>query len=122
VIRGQIGANGEPRSNLKIRDASGHTFQFNAVVDTGFNGAISLPPSLLQSLGFTSDAEGTAFLVDGTSISYDIYPVELEWDGIGQRMSIWALGDEPLVGCDLLRGYELRVEFAAPGAVDIQKL
>jgi hypothetical protein len=52
----------------------------NALVDTGFDGWLSLPPALIASLGLAWHRRGRAILADGSETVFDIYAGALVWD------------------------------------------
>jgi predicted aspartyl protease len=122
MIQGQVNANGEPILRLQIRGFAGTHFLVDAMVDTGFFAQVGLPESMLRSLGFEPNSRGSVVMADGSAITCDTYPIEMEWGGSFKPVTAWAFGDLPLVGCELLRGYELKIHFEDAGAVEIQKL
>ena len=63
-----------------------------AVVDTGFNGFLILPPDVVAELGLPFVSIGRATLDDGTEIVYDIYGVAVRWDGQSRYIEADAAG------------------------------
>ena len=57
-----------------------------AVIDTGYNGALTLPLSVITNLTLTSSASRTVTLGDTSRRVLDYYEAEVTWDG--QRRSI----------------------------------
>ena len=48
MIEGVVNANLEAVVTLSLQDPSGRTREVEAVVDTGFNGYLTLPPMLME--------------------------------------------------------------------------
>ena len=51
MILGVVNAHSEATIRLPVRDAVGHEHEIEAVLDTGFNGSLTLPPALIAALG-----------------------------------------------------------------------
>ena len=50
MIEGFVNANLEAVVNVPIRGPAGQTREVEAVIDTGFNGFLTLPPSLVVEM------------------------------------------------------------------------
>ena len=44
MITGTVSVNREPIIRISVQDAHGQSHELNAVLDTGFNGWLTLPP------------------------------------------------------------------------------
>ena len=51
MIAGSVNRNGDLIMPLWALDASGYLHRFEAIVDTGFNGKITMPPLYIRELG-----------------------------------------------------------------------
>jgi len=51
MIRGAVNADREATIRLSVRGPSGQEREVDADIDTGFDGWLSLPPSLIADLG-----------------------------------------------------------------------
>ena len=51
MIRGEVSADWEATIRLKVLGPSGQEEDVEAVIDTGFNGFLTLPPDLIARLG-----------------------------------------------------------------------
>ena len=58
MIEGFVNANYEPVVTLSLQGPSGNARDIEAVVDTGFNGFLTLPPPLVAELELTFQSEG----------------------------------------------------------------
>lgn len=122
MIRGAVSTGLEAALSLRARGPGGADRAVDAVVDTGFNASLALPPVMAADLGLARQPSGGAVLADGTFRQFDIYSAEVAWDGIWRMVLVSAVGDEVLVGMHLLARHELRIAVVAGGAVEIRPL
>ena len=107
MIAGTVNADRESVIRLAILDANGQVHKRDALVDTGFNGWLSLPPSFIIALGLLPQRSGRAILADGSETLFDVYETAVLWDGQPLTISVYELDAEPLLGMSLMYGYEL---------------
>ena len=81
MIEGVVNAAYEAVISLSLRGPSGHLREIDAVIDTGFNGVLTLPPALVAELGLSILSHGGATLADGSMIAFDVWEVTVLWDG-----------------------------------------
>jgi clan AA aspartic protease len=103
-------------------DPTAWSLRFDAIIDTGFTGSLTLPLASAQQMALIQCAVGTARLADGTSCSFPIYSIDLEWHGTFRNVLVSAMGTECLLGMQFLDGYELRIDVRAGGTVELTKL
>lgn len=108
---------------LTIQGPTGQEVKIEAVVDTGFNGWLTLPPTLIHQLDLSWQQFGQALLADGSHSLFGIYEGIIVWDGQPRTILV----DEadtmpPLVGMALLQGFELTIQVRPHGMVTIQPL
>ena len=120
MIEGGVNANLEAVVTLPIRSTAGQTREIDAVVDTGFNGYLTLPPMLVRDLGLPVVGDGEAVLADGSKATFDVYGVTVLWDGQPRYVEIGAVGVDPLVGMSMLDSHNLFVEVRGGGRVVIE--
>lgn len=104
---------------LSVRGPTGQHQAIEAVIDTGFDGTLSLPLAIITALGLPWRRRGRALLADGTTSVFDIYEATVVWDGRPRRVAIDAADIDPLVGMRLLNGYELQIQAVVGGQVRI---
>jgi clan AA aspartic protease len=92
------------------------------VVDTGFTGALALPPRAIELLGLSFLHDTPADLADGTTVSIPLYSATILWEYEGVAVSVLATGPRPLLGTQLLAGRELRIQFVEGGLVTVEDL
>ena len=120
MIEGVVNAAYEAVVSLTLDGPAGQTRDIGAVVDTGFNGFLTLPPAVVAELGLPFVSIGRATLADGSEISYDIYGVTVLWDGQRIYIEADAADTTPLVGMLLLDGHDLNIQVRDVGRVVIQ--
>ncbi len=107
---------------LTVRGPTGPEQEMEAVVDTGFNGWLSLPSAIITLLNLPFRRRGRAILADGSETIFDIYEAIAILDGKPHRVSVDEADADPLVGMGLLYGYKLIVEVINGGKVTIESL
>lgn len=81
MIEGAVNAFYEPVVTLSLHGPEGQTREVEAVVDTGYNGLLTLPFSVVTELGLPHRGYGEASLANGSLAEFDIYGVTVLWDG-----------------------------------------
>jgi len=122
VIVGSVNTYLEAIVRLVISGPPGQEQELDAVIDTGFNGFLTLPPRLISTLGLPFRRRGRAVLADGSESLFDIYEARVLWDGQSRRVAIDAVETEPLIGMALLSGYELTVQVVVGGRVSLKAI
>jgi clan AA aspartic protease len=112
----------EPIIRVAIHDSNGRVYERDAVIDTGFDGWLSLPPDIITLLGLNWKRRGRALLADGSESIFDIYEATVLWDGQLLTIPIDEADCDPLVGMSLMEGYELNIQVIDGGMVRLMKL
>jgi clan AA aspartic protease len=112
----------EARIHLKINGPRGRQQEIEAVIDTGFTAALSLPPALIAALGLTWRTFDRGLLADGSEVLFDVCEATVAWDGKARRVLVDEADTDPLVGMTLLRGFELKMQVRRRGKVTIKRL
>jgi clan AA aspartic protease len=122
MITGIVNADFEPIIPLSICGSDGKVYTQDAIVDTGFNGWLSLPPDLIAELNLKWKRRGRAILGDGSECVFNVYEAVLVWDGNFLTIPIDEADSEPLVGMSLMKGYQLMVQVFEGGRVELSKV
>jgi clan AA aspartic protease len=122
MITGFVTDRREAVIRLRVHGPAGQDQEIEAIIDTGFDGWLSLPPSVIAQLGLTWRQRGRALLADGRESVFDIYEATVDWDGNARRVPVDAAETFPLVGMSLLEGYELIVQVQRGGNVALSAL
>jgi clan AA aspartic protease len=121
MITGVVQAR-EGRIRLKVRGPRRQEREIEAMIDTGFTASLSLPPSLVSSLGLRWKGFGRGLLADGSACLFDVYLAKAMWDGKERCVLVDEADTDPLVGMALLSGYELNMQVRSRGKVTIKRL
>jgi clan AA aspartic protease len=69
-----------------VRGPAEQKLRIEAVIDTGFGGWLTLPPSRIAQLRLPWRRRGEAVLADGRETFFDIYEATVVWDRRGRRI------------------------------------
>jgi clan AA aspartic protease len=122
MITGFVNVEFEPIIPLFIRRADGKVFTQDAIVDTGFNGWLSLPPELIAQLNLKWKRRGRAILGDGSECIFNVYEAVVVWDDTLLTIPVDEADSEPLVGMSLMEGYQLTMQIFEGGRVELRKV
>lgn len=122
MISGVVNAEFEPIISLSIRHSDGKAFTQNAIVDTGFNGWLSLPPDLIAELNLKWKRRGRAILGDNSECVFNVYEAVVVWDDTLLTIPVDEAEVEPLVGMSLMEGYQLTMQVLEGGYVELWKV
>jgi clan AA aspartic protease len=122
MITGVVTDDREAVISLTIHGPSGQQDDVAAVIDTGFDGWLSLPTALIAKLGLLWRRRGSAILADGTVCEFDISEADVIWDGQPRRIPVDAVDMLPLVGMTLLENHELTMQIRPQGRVTLARL
>jgi clan AA aspartic protease len=96
--------------------------EIDAVVDTGFDGWLTLPAELVTRLSLTWRRRGSALLADGNEILFDVHDGAVIWDGRTRRIPVDVAETAPLLGMGMLQAHRLVMDVERRGAVKITRL
>ncbi|MGL5035431.1 MAG: clan AA aspartic protease [Microcystaceae cyanobacterium] len=122
MISGIVNTDFEAIISLSICDFEGKIHWQDAIIDTGFNGWLSLPPDLIDRLNLNWKRRGRAILGDGSECVFNVYEAVIIWDGNYLTIPIDEADSEPLVGMSLMENYQLTVQIFEEGKVEICKI
>lgn len=121
MIRGVVTPQREAIIRIRIFGSVGQEDEVGAVLDTGFNDFLALPPALVTAMGLPFAAPLLAALADGTVVELSCYRAAVHWDGQRRDVLVVACDGRPLVGMSLLYGYDLHIEAVDGGLVTIER-
>jgi clan AA aspartic protease len=122
MIYGVVNLRREATIPLVVGNSSGQREVIDTVIDTGFDGFLSLPSEIILRLGFPWTISNPATLGDGSEVLFDFYAGTVIWDGQYRKIDIAESDTEPLLGMALLYGYRLQVDAIEGGSVKIEAL
>lgn len=81
----------------------------NVVVDTGYDGPLTLPPRAVAALGLPLRRVRRVQVADGSLVEVPVHEARVVWDDAERTVMVRTLGTQPLLGIDLLAGQRLCV-------------
>lgn len=100
---------------LRLQERS--DIEIECVVDTGFEGFLTLPPAAIAELGLPYVARIDANLADNSNVAANVYLATILWYGVEREVTILGIGRRPLIGTALLEDYHLSIDFCDGGTV-----
>lgn len=122
MIVGSVNTVIEPLVPVSLRGPNGAVCDIEAVLDTGFNGSITVPRSVIDALSMSFHGRSFAELADGAIRTVEIYGAEILWDGKWQPISVDAVESSPLLGMRLLLNRHLGIDVVPKGRVEITEI
>lgn len=122
MIVGQVDARRQSVIALRVRGPDGQERTTQAILDTGFNGALMLPPAQVAAQGLTIQDGVNIRMADGSRVHVPVYEATVVWGGVERRTTVIASGSQPLLGTSLLLGHRLSIDLVVGGHVTIQSL
>ncbi len=122
MIQGVVNSRREAILPLVIGNTGGQKQVIDTVIDTGFNGFLTLPSAMISTLRLPWSASDIVTLGDGSETLFDLYAVTIIWDGQYREIDVAESETEPLIGMALLYGYRLQIETVEGGTVKIEAL
>jgi clan AA aspartic protease len=119
---GRVNHNREAIIKLVIIGVESRKTAIDAVIDTGFNGDLILPLEIISELGLKLQGYQKAVLGDGTTSQFQVYAVDVIWNGSRKIVEVNAATSGALIGMGLLDGYKLEMDTIPNGIVTISDL
>lgn len=120
MIRGWIDANFEAFIELCLQiDLAVYSQRF--IVDTGFNGFVAVPQSLVDQLGLKLLDVQQGITADGRAGYFDTVELTVMWHDEARTVQAQIL-DEALIGTRLLRGSRIHADWIRDGAFLVEQL
>lgn len=122
MMQGFVNQNREAIIRIAVGYANSPKQMVEAIIDTGFTGFLSLPLSIIRSLGLPWYFRDLGTLGDGSEVVFDMYKATVIWNGKAQVIDVAASEADPLVGMSLLYGFRIQMEVTENGLVIIEAL
>ena len=122
MIIGKVTANREAVIELEIIGSNQRKEKVEAVIDTGFNGYLTLSSDLINYLKLQLAGSRHVTLGDGNVVVLDMYLAKVLWHGQEREVLILEAEGVPLVGMSLLYGSRVILEVVDNGDVTIAPL
>ncbi len=122
MTQGRVNESYEATVKLNLLDTTGGDWEIEAIIDTGYNGYLTLPTALIEAMGLPWQGQNEVSLADGTIRVFDVHDGLVSWNGRERAIYVDAIDTETLVGMGLLIGHGLRVDVVRDGIVTIETL
>jgi clan AA aspartic protease len=119
---GCVNQNREAILKLVIIGVDSRKIAIDTVIDTGFNGDLILSLEIISELGLKLQGYQKAVLGDGTTSQFQVYAVDVIWNGSRKTVEVNAATSGALIGMGLLEGYKLEMDTIPNGIVTISDL
>lgn len=118
MIEGAVNDDLEPTISISLVDTFGHAHEVHAILDTGFNGELALPPDLIEQTGLEAMGVRIAEMGDGRSVTLAVFAGRVSWDDAVRSVLVLS-GAAPLIGMSLLRDHRLYIDVSPGGTVTV---
>jgi len=122
MVNGRVDADLQIWLPVELVDISGTSHSVEAVLDTGFDGSLSLPRQMLDRLGWEPDLPVNVTMANGQSAVWDTWEGSVIWHTRSRDILVFEVEQAPLLGMELMSGSRLTVEAIGGGDVLIEEL
>lgn len=122
MISGTVNHRREAVIRISIQNQAGQFIEFDGVIDTGFDGSLTLPKAVIDSLGLPWHGKSSTLLADGEIDEFDVFAGKTNWDGAIRNVLIEAAETDPLVGMAMMQGFELQVRIKPGGSLILRRI
>ncbi len=122
MMTGQVTANREAVIELEVVGSEQRREKVEAVIDTGFNGYLTLPSDVVSRLKLQLAGNRRATLGDGNTVVLDVYLAKMAWHGHEREVLVLQTEGGPLIGMSLLYGNRVTLTIVNGGDVTIDPL
>lgn len=119
MIHGRVDSNLSATVIVAVTGPRGDTMEVEAIIDTGFNGFLTLPLTAINDLILPRRGIGRAVLANGSTDLFDIYAATVDWDGAPRTIEVDAVEAGCLLGMAMMKGFDLHLEVIAGGNASI---
>ena len=118
TIRGTVNALRYVQIPITLRGAGGKPDKtLDVLIDTGFDGALSLPPALIAELGLPYSRQVSSLTFSGEPVEFPSHDAIVVLGTYQQGVACLGADIPPLVGMGLLDGFDLFIEIKDNGSV-----
>jgi clan AA aspartic protease len=121
VILGSV-ADSEAVVEIEIANFQGDSRRISVIVDTGYNGDLTLPRSVIAFMNLPSAGLRRARLADGGETVLQSFAAVLTWHGASLRVIATQTAGKSLLGMALLSACRLTIDVVDGGQVKIEPL
>jgi clan AA aspartic protease len=116
MIQGNV-VGRQARISIILRLPENLDIEIECVVDTGFEGFLTLPSSVIAEIGLRYLAQINANLAENSNVATNVYLATILWNGVEKDVAVLGMGRRPLIGSALLEDCHLSIDFCDGGTV-----
>jgi clan AA aspartic protease len=120
MITGRVTASREATIGLTVTGPNQHWQALEAVLDTGFNGFLTLPSHVVRALRLPFVGNRRATLGDGSIVALDLYLATVFWHEQEREVLVLQAEGGLLAGMSLLYGNRVVLHVIDDGEVIIE--
>ena len=117
MITGRVTAQRAAVVRLSILDTTQQPHDVKAVIDTGFNGFLTLPRAMVQTLQLPLAGNRQVTLGDGSMVVLDLYLATVVWGTQPREVLVLAAEGGVLMGMAMLYGHRVTLHVVDNGDV-----
>ena len=122
MARGTVEANGHATITIDVFDQDGRPQPVQAMIDTGFDGELTLPPERIQQLGLPRTGVRAFMVASGERHEFIVHGARISWHGRAIGVDVLATDTQPLLGMALLWGSRVTFDAVEGGQLSIDEL
>ena len=121
MIMGVINDSLELMVVVEISNGDGAFESFDAVLDTGFGGDLTLPLDAVESLGLEYENRVPLILAGDQQLVASVYRGFVKWFGLEREIYVIAAEGQPLLGMAILAGCKVTIRVRPGGEALIEE-
>jgi clan AA aspartic protease len=121
MTQGTVNEYLEAQILITVLGMMGNRTSVEAVIDTGFDGFLTLPLETIAQLALVAHNVMPVMLSDGTTIQAMYFEAEVDWEGQRKPILVQEAPNIPLAGMALLKGMRLIVDIEPGGLVQLEQ-
>lgn len=122
MLTGRVTPEREAVVGIQVLGSAGRIASVEAGIDTGYDGFLTLPASLIRELDLPFAGSARAILGDGNEVSLDLFLASVLWADEPCEVLVLAAEGGVLLGMALLAGSRVTLDVEEDGVVMIESL
>jgi len=122
MISGRVTADREAIIPLEILGSDLQHRHLDVILDTGFNGALTLPSPIVRDLELPFLSTRRATLADGSTVALEMYLAVVVWHEQEREVPVLQAEGDVLIGMALIEGSHVTLDVIEGGDVIIEPL
>ena len=122
MIRGRVDTHRQAWVQLEVESSDGRLESIDTVVDTGFDGHLTLPLQMITEVGLEPDEPSDVILATGSKERVNIWRGNVLWHDQLRRVFVLEANGVPLLGMELMEDSQLTIQPRINGSVLIERL